>query len=146
MSAVPGPRPEPPTDPTRYLSTSIAVVCAHLDQEVSVSRARDEIRHAALRHGANLASPGTRSLATKLEHATGCTIEQLAAQAARWPASARPAQLGHSNGMGTELFRWWFIDETGERRLTTYKLSRINAARAYPDAWPDLQTREWRMA
>jgi hypothetical protein len=44
-----------------------------------------------------------------------------------------------------EFFRWWFVDEhTGERCLTTYKLSRVNAERALPGAEPDLQTREWR--
>ena len=45
----------------------------------------------------------------------------------------------------TEFFRWWIIDErTGERRLTTYKLSRAHAERAFPGAEPDLQTREVR--
>jgi len=43
----------------------------------------------------------------------------------------------------TEFFRWWIIDErTGERRLTTYPLTRADAARAFPGAEPDLQTRE----
>jgi hypothetical protein len=37
------------------------------------------------------------------------------------------------------------IDErTGERRLTPYKLTRADAARAFPGAEPDLQTREVR--
>jgi hypothetical protein len=45
----------------------------------------------------------------------------------------------------TEFFRWWIIDEhTGERRLTTYKLSRADAERAFPGAEPDLQTGEVR--
>ena len=45
----------------------------------------------------------------------------------------------------TEFFRWWIIDErTGERRLTTYKVTRAVAARAFPGAEPDLQTREVR--
>lgn len=45
----------------------------------------------------------------------------------------------------TEFFRWWIIDEgTGERRLTTYKLTRVDAERAFPGAEPDLQTRELR--
>jgi hypothetical protein len=45
----------------------------------------------------------------------------------------------------TEFFRWWIIDEqSGERRLTTYALSRADAARAFPGAEPDLQTRELR--
>ena len=45
----------------------------------------------------------------------------------------------------TELFRWWVIDEsTGESRLTTYKLSRADAARAFPGAEPDPETRELR--
>jgi len=45
----------------------------------------------------------------------------------------------------TEFFRWWIVDErTGEHRLTTYKLTRADAARAFPGAAPDLQTRELR--
>jgi len=59
-----------------------------------VSRSRDEIRHPALRLQANMAGRRIRSLAAKLEHATGCTIEQLAEQAERWPASGQPAARG----------------------------------------------------
>ena len=45
----------------------------------------------------------------------------------------------------TEFFNWYITDErTGERRLTTYKLSRPDAERAFPGAEPDLQTREVR--
>ena len=33
---------------------------------------------------------------------------------------------------------------SGERRLATYALSRADAARAFPGAGPDLQTRELR--
>ena len=45
----------------------------------------------------------------------------------------------------TEFFNWYIRDEgTGERRLTTYKLSRPDAERAFPGAEPDLQTREVR--
>ena len=45
----------------------------------------------------------------------------------------------------TEFFRWWIVDErTGERRLTTYKLSRADAQRAFPTAEPDWETREVR--
>ena len=45
----------------------------------------------------------------------------------------------------TEFFNWYIRDErTGERRLTTYKLSRADAERAFPEAEPDLQTRELR--
>jgi hypothetical protein len=45
----------------------------------------------------------------------------------------------------TEFFRWWIVDErTGKRRLTTYKLTRADAERAFPGAEPDLQTREIR--
>jgi hypothetical protein len=45
----------------------------------------------------------------------------------------------------TEFYNWWITDErTGERRLTTYKLTRANAERAFPGAEPDLQTRELR--
>jgi hypothetical protein len=40
----------------------------------------------------------------------------------------------------TEFFNWYITDErTGERRLTTYKLSRPDAERAFPGAEPDLQ-------
>jgi hypothetical protein len=45
----------------------------------------------------------------------------------------------------TEFFCWWVIDErTGERRLTRFKLTRVDAQRAFPGAEPDLQTREVR--
>ena len=44
-----------------------------------------------------------------------------------------------------EFFKWWIDDErTGKRRLSTYKLSRVNADRAFPGAEPDLSTREIR--
>ena len=44
-----------------------------------------------------------------------------------------------------EFFRWWVLDErTGERRLTSYKLSRADAQRAFPGAQPDALTREIR--
>lgn len=45
----------------------------------------------------------------------------------------------------TEFFKFWINDErTGKRRLTTYKLTKANAERAFPGAEPDLQTREVR--
>ena len=45
----------------------------------------------------------------------------------------------------TEFFKFWIVDErTGKRRLTTYKLTRAQAADRYPGAEPDLQTREVR--
>lgn len=48
--------------------------------------------------------------------------------------------------METEFFLWWVIDEcTGVRRLTAYKLSRVNAERAFPGAEPDQRTREVRV-
>ena len=44
-----------------------------------------------------------------------------------------------------EFFTWWIVDQvTGESRLTTFKLSRANAERAFPGAEPDLETREIR--
>jgi hypothetical protein len=44
-----------------------------------------------------------------------------------------------------EFFRWWIVDErTGKRRLTTYKLSRVEAAKAFPKAHPDLHSSEIR--
>jgi hypothetical protein len=59
-------------------------------------------------------------------------------------ANYRPSRAGANVHMNpTEFFRWWIIDErTDERRLTTYALSRADAARAFPGAEPDLQTRE----
>ena len=45
----------------------------------------------------------------------------------------------------TEFFKFWITDErTGKRRLTTYKMTRAEAAERYADAEPDLQTREVR--
>jgi len=45
----------------------------------------------------------------------------------------------------TEFFCWWVVDErTGERLLTRFKLTRVDAQRAFPGAEPDLQTREVR--
>jgi hypothetical protein len=48
--------------------------------------------------------------------------------------------------MEAEFFRWWVADErTGVQRLTAYKLSRVNAERAFPGAEPDPATREVRV-
>ena len=45
----------------------------------------------------------------------------------------------------TEFFRWYIADErTGKRRLTTYKLTRADALRAFPDSTPELLSREVR--
>jgi hypothetical protein len=45
----------------------------------------------------------------------------------------------------TEFYHWWIVDErTGERRLTAYKLARVDAQRAFPGAEPELRTRELR--
>jgi hypothetical protein len=45
----------------------------------------------------------------------------------------------------TEFFRWWVTDDrTAKRRLTTYKMTRAQAANRYPGAEPDPQTREVR--
>jgi len=45
----------------------------------------------------------------------------------------------------TEFFHWYITDErTGKRRLTTYAMTRADAAERYPDAEPDLGTREVR--
>src|SRR6185503_1186109 len=78
MSLAETPEPKTADEETRFLSVSIPVVSGHLKHTVTVSRARDEIRHAALRLSLNLAGSNTRRLADKLEHATGCTIEALA--------------------------------------------------------------------
>jgi hypothetical protein len=93
MSTATSSEPGTNEDATRYLGASIPVICAHLKYEVSVSRARDEIRHAAIRLAADMAGASTKSLVAKLEQATGCNIEQLAVLAERWPASARLAHL-----------------------------------------------------
>jgi hypothetical protein len=43
----------------------------------------------------------------------------------------------------TECFRWWITDErTGKRRLTRYAMTREQAGERFPDAEPDLQSRE----
>ncbi len=94
MSTATSSEPETAEEATRYLGASIPVICAHLKHKVSVSRARDEIRHAAIRLRADMAGASTRRLVAKLEHAAGCTIEQLAAQAELWPASAQLAHPG----------------------------------------------------
>jgi hypothetical protein len=45
----------------------------------------------------------------------------------------------------TEFFRWWITDErTGKRRSTTYRMRRDEAAERFPDAEPDLDSREIR--
>jgi len=45
----------------------------------------------------------------------------------------------------TEFFRWWSVDErTGKRRLTSYAMTRADAAERFQDAEPDLGTREIR--
>jgi len=44
-----------------------------------------------------------------------------------------------------EFFNWWVVDErTGDRWLTTYKLSRPDAQRAFPCAEPEPLTRDVR--
>lgn len=58
---------------------------------------------------------------------------------------ARAKAIGTGETTLTEFYRWWFVDErTGERDLTPYKLSRVDAQRAFPGAQPDLSTREIR--
>lgn len=45
----------------------------------------------------------------------------------------------------TEYFRFWIVDErTSKGRMTTYKLTRAEAAVRYVGAQPDLQSREVR--
>ena len=45
----------------------------------------------------------------------------------------------------TEFYRWWIVDErTGKRRLTRFAMTREEAGERYPDAEPDLGTREVR--
>jgi hypothetical protein len=46
----------------------------------------------------------------------------------------------------TEFFRWYITDErTGKRRLTSYAMTREQAAERFPEgAEPDLRTREVR--
>lgn len=45
----------------------------------------------------------------------------------------------------TEVFRWWTVDQfSGERVLTSYKLTRAQAALAFTGAEPSLDSREFR--
>jgi hypothetical protein len=45
----------------------------------------------------------------------------------------------------TEFFHWYVVDErTRKRRLTPYAMTRAEAAERFPDAEPDLRTREVR--
>ena len=45
----------------------------------------------------------------------------------------------------TEFFHWYVTDErSGKRRLTSYRFTRAQAVERYPDAEPDLRTREVR--
>ena len=54
-----------------------------------------------------------------------------------------PAASRHPMANLVEFFRWWVVDDrTGERRLTTYKLSRADALRAFPGCEPNPSTRE----
>ncbi|NUZ07673.1 hypothetical protein [Piscinibacter koreensis] len=43
------------------------------------------------------------------------------------------------------LYRWWITDEiTGKRRLTSFRMSEVDARSRYPDAEPDPASREER--
>jgi hypothetical protein len=46
----------------------------------------------------------------------------------------------------TEFFKWWVPDERrpGKLRLTTYRMTREQAAERFPSAEPDLRTLEVR--
>jgi hypothetical protein len=46
----------------------------------------------------------------------------------------------------TEFFKWWVPDERrpGKLRLTTYRMTREQAAERFPGAEPDLRTLEVR--
>jgi|KBSMisStaDraftv2_1062788.scaffolds.fasta_scaffold220599_4 hypothetical protein len=51
----------------------------------------------------------------------------------------------HAVENATEFCKWWVVDElTGKRLLTTYKLCRADAARAFPGAQPDPESAEIR--
>lgn len=55
------------------------------------------------------------------------------------------AELDGNLPMVVEFFKWWVVDErTGDRWLTTYKLSRPDAQRAFPCAEPEPLTRDVR--
>lgn len=61
------------------------------------------------------------------------------------PSFGKTASVPEPMVNSVEFFRWWVVDShTGERRLTTYKLSRADAERAFPGASPDPSTRELR--
>jgi len=36
----------------------------------------------------------------------------------------------------TEFWLWWFTDESGRRRRTSFRMSREDAVKRYPDAEP----------
>jgi hypothetical protein len=44
----------------------------------------------------------------------------------------------------TEFWIWWFTDEFGDRRMTTYRMSREMAIGRFPDAEPVPGPREMR--
>jgi len=45
----------------------------------------------------------------------------------------------------TEVFHWWIVDQvSGKRVLTSYKLTRAQAALASTGAEPNVDTREFR--
>ena len=45
----------------------------------------------------------------------------------------------------TEFYNWWVVDErTGELQLTPYKLTCVDATRAFGNAQPNLASREVR--
>ena len=44
----------------------------------------------------------------------------------------------------TEFWIWWITDESGDRRMTTYRMSREVAIKRFPDAKPVPGTLEMR--
>jgi len=44
----------------------------------------------------------------------------------------------------TEFWLWWFTDESGRRRRTSFRMSREDALKRYPDAQPIAGTLEMR--
>src|SRR5258705_5986723 len=71
------------------------------------------------------------------------------ARGAKWlGCRPRPSSTSSGSLRGTDVaafYRWWIVDEvTGVRVLTPYKLTRAHAKLTFPDAEPDLKSREVR--
>jgi hypothetical protein len=85
----------------------------------------------------------------KAEHVAGPGLSVWKRTEPRSPHQLRTADPESSRELArvacTEFFKWWIVDErTGKRSLSSYLLTRADAARAFPGAEPDVRTREIR--